>query len=315
MTESPLISVIVPVYNSASYLAECIDSLLGQTATDIEIILVDDGSTDDSSSICAQYRSLHADKIKAVRQPNAGQSAARNTGLRLASGKYIAFCDADDAYAPHALEKLVQQLESNPQCDIAVAGYINADRCPAQWNTDIEFRIYTPTECIRRTLYQNKEFHTSVWAKLFRRNVFDEVRFTEGLYYEDLEITSRVYAACRSIAITDSAVYFYRHNPASFINTWHSRRIDTLKATDSIVEFIAAEYPMLLPAAQSRRFSAYYNIYVEALRHDETELAAKCLPVLKEYRGRILRDHNVRIKNKAGALALFLGERFVRLLI
>ena len=127
MMESPLISVIVPVYNSANSLAECIDSLLGQTATDIEIILVDDGSTDDSSSIFAQYRSLHADKIKVVRQPNAGQSAARNTGLRLASGKYIAFCDADDAYAPHALEKLAQQLESNPQCDIAVAGYINAD--------------------------------------------------------------------------------------------------------------------------------------------------------------------------------------------
>lgn len=304
-----MISVIVPVYNGEKYLRRCLDSLVGQNDGDVEVIVVDDGSTDSTAEIVRSYPS-----VRYVFQKNAGQAAARNTGIDHATGSYIAFCDADDAYAPGALGRLRQALETFGGCDIASAAFCESADEPEAWPVPGPFACYDAEEALRRILYQDGGFHCSVWAKLFRRHLFDEIRFVPGLYYEDLEITPRLYAGCRKTAVTPSPLYFYRKNPLSFINTWHPRRLHALDVTESIVAFAAGRFPALLPAARSRRFSAYFNMFVEGVRHGDEDLAGRCYAMIKSERAAILADPRVRFKNKAGALASCFGKAFLRLL-
>lgn len=310
MTASPLISIIVPVYNGEKYLRECLDSLLAQTLTDIEIIVVDDGSTDGSAAICREYMQREPDRLRYVHQENSGQSSARNHGLDHARGQYIAFCDADDAYCPQAMAFLHDVLEQN-SADIAIAGFKrNKNLSTDRYNV----RVLDSADCIRQTLYQDRQCNTSVWGKLFRSELFDGVRFTEGLYYEDIEILPRLYAKCGKIAVSDARIYFYRDNPGSFISTWHSGRLDAIRATGMVYGFIVANYPEIEPAARSRRFSAYFNIFAEASRHGNKDIASMCYSMIKQERAAMLTDGNVRLKNKVGALASYLGERFLRLI-
>ncbi len=311
MTQSPLISVIVPVYNGEEYLRECLDSLRAQTFSDIEVITVDDGSTDGSAAICQEYAMTEPQRFRHFGIANSGQSAARNAGLDNARGKYIAFCDADDTYAPHALETLLANIGD---CDIATAGFFRKKSMPTRWAKRCRFKIHEPEKAIEYTLYQQGRFNTSPCSKLFKAKLFDGLRFTEGLCYEDLEITPRVYARCKKIAVTDGRLYFYRKNAASFISTWHPRRLDAIRASESVFDFIQQNYPALVPAARSRRFSAYFNIFVEASRNNCHEEAAACYSMIARERRAILADSRVRLKNKIGALLSYAGERALRLI-
>lgn len=304
----PLISVIVPVYNGEKYLRECLDSLLAQTYPAVEIIVIDDGSTDGTADICREYSQ---NNIYYYYKKNAGLAAARNSGIERSNGSYIVFCDADDIYAPDAFRLMAAQLQ---ECDISSVCFLRQENAPSYWPDECRFNTYTALESIKKILYQDPVCHSSSCAKLFKKELFDDVRFVDGLYYEDLEIMPRLYAKCSRIAVSDSKLYFYRRNPSSFINTWHPRRLDTLKATEKVFDFIKSKYPDLIPAARSRRFSAYFNIFVEATRHKNHELAGKCFEVIKRDRMAVLSDPCVRLKNKAGAIASFVGKKILGLI-
>ena len=311
MTQGPLVSVIVPVYNGEKYLSECLESLRTQTLTDIEVITIDDGSTDSSAAVCMEYAHREPERFRHFSIANSGQSAARNVGLENTRGKYIAFCDADDTYAPHALETLVANIGD---CDIAAADFFNKKTKPTDWKLSNRFSIYSPESAIKHTLYQRRQFNTSVSSKLFRAELFEGLRFTKGLYYEDLEIIPRLYARCKLIAVTDGRLYFYRRNTTSFINTWHPHRLDAIRAAETVLEFIRLNYPALEPAARSRRFSAYFNIFTEASRNGCRQEASACYSMIKKERRAILADSRVRLKNKIGALLSYAGERTLRLI-
>lgn len=306
MSSKPLISVIVPVYNAGPYLRECLDSLAAQTVGDIEVICIDDGSTDSSGAICREYAGRNPGMFRYIYKENEGQAVARNIGLDAATGTYIAFSDADDTYAPAAMEILLGQMSG---CDIACAGFVRRMEKPATWPREAVFESVPAEKAIESLLYQKRGFTPTMCAKLYRRELFDQERFTPGLYYEDLEITPRLYARCRKIAVSDCSVYFYRQNPTSFISTWHPRRADTLRATGMICDFIASRYPALLPAARSRRFSAFYNMFVEAVRHNDPTLADRCFDMIRHERRAILTDPEVRFKNRLGALVSYTGRR------
>ena len=125
ITKAPFISVIVPVYNAAPYLRRCVDSLLAQTFTDYELILVDDGSTDGSSAICDEYI-RNCTRVRVIHQQNAGVSTARNVGIEAARGKYISFVDADDWVEPEFLQVFVETIEHQPErFDMVIQGYVN----------------------------------------------------------------------------------------------------------------------------------------------------------------------------------------------
>ncbi len=154
------LSVIVPVYNAGPYIILCLESIIRQLWQGCKLIVIDDGSTDRSAAHCRRYADSFPDKIILIKSDRAGQATARNLGLTLAHSDYIAFCDADDAYLPGALQAMVDVLENNADCNITVGQY---SRRITQFLPE-SLRMVDSTEAIISTLYQRPRFHNSVWA-------------------------------------------------------------------------------------------------------------------------------------------------------
>ncbi len=302
----PKISVIVPTYNAEDYLAECVESIKAQTFDDWELILIDDGSTDRSAALCLEYADAMPHKIRTARVERLGLSGARNTGIRMASGDYITFVDADDKLFPHTLERLSAIMDAEQGCGIAISQYTQTEHAP--FNKTAHIGIYTPEEAILRTLYQEKTFLSSAWAKLYRRDIFDNNLFSDGRYYEDLEFFPRAYLRAGKIVISDEVLYYYRPNPASFINTWSERRTDALWAVESVMAMPVAQGGAIKKAALSRAFSAYFNIFLLATKVNRKALADSCWKFIVSNRSAILADRRVRLKNKLGAIISYLGR-------
>lgn len=310
-----MISVIIPVYNAVEYLPQCVESILRQVLTDIEIILVEDGSIDGSASLCRDYALRYPEKIKHIANAGSGVSEARNTGIANATGEYIVFADADDCYLPGAFEYLLEIMNRTDDCDIVVGQYTRNEKSIGTQSVSDNVRVLTANDAIVDTLYQRIGCHPSAWAKLYHRSIFDGGNnFIAGRRYEDLEASVRFYLKARKIAFFYGNVYYYRPNSHSFINTWSRSRADALWATDTIENFVASNCPCALLAAKARRFSAYYNIFNHASAQGEIELVNKCWEYIKTHRCDMLVDSNVRLKNRIGALTAFLGKRIAGLL-
>lgn len=301
-----MVSIIVPIYNCEKYLNECVKSILGQSFKDIEVVLVDDGSTDSSPAICDDFAAKYPSVVKVLHQANGGLSRARNAGLQLASGEFIMFVDSDDAIPPRAVEFLHSAFMHNSECGISVGQYSHNANFKFE---ESKFNLVRPVDAIRQTLYQKAPFHNSSSAKLYRRALFDsDEPFAAGRYYEDLEFMPRIYCKAKTIAFSNTIVYYYRKNSASFINTWSSSRTDALWAVDSVVDFVNGNCPEALPAAISRRFSAYFNIFGLSIKY-APEITDRCWSEIRVMRGAVMSDRHVRLKNKLGACVAFMGKR------
>lgn len=206
--ENELISVVVPIYNVEKYLDKCIESIENQTYTYLEIILVDDGSTDNSGRIC----DLHAkrdERIIVLHQKNGGRAAARNAGLESASGEYLMFVDGDDWIDTDCLEETYKFFGSDTEMVVFRERSIYADMVEGN-GTDrhAQFVGSEPLEFYVNG-YSDFQTATSVCGKLYRRNLVRDIRFEEGRYYEDIMFVTRVYAACRNCIYLDKAYYNY----------------------------------------------------------------------------------------------------------
>lgn len=210
----PLVSVIVPVYQVRDYLEKCIRSVLAQTYTNIELLLIDDGSTDGSGQCCDTYAAFDR-RVRVHHGPNQGLCAARNLGLDLAQGELLFFMDSDDWMAPNALEILYRQL-MRTNADMATGKFLFAfadgrieDRA-CQWMRN---RVMTPRQVLAET-----DFPVCVWGKLMRRHLFDHIRFDSRVSGEDLWIYPDLISACKRISLTDQVVcyYFQRWNSISY---------------------------------------------------------------------------------------------------
>jgi glycosyltransferase involved in cell wall biosynthesis len=209
---SNLVSVIIPVYNAEKYLARAIDSVLGQTHSELELILVDDGSRDRSGAICDEYAARDP-RVRVIHKANAGVSAARNDGIEASRGEWIAFCDNDDFYSPGMLARLLEMCTEN-DCDIAQCGFIRkgtAESLPTPPPEPV--RVLTGHDVLER-------FYTTasicIWDKLYRRRVWDDVRFPVGSYAdEDVWVVHHLFGTARRVALTREVLYYYYDNPES----------------------------------------------------------------------------------------------------
>lgn len=304
-----MISVIIAVYNPGKYLKECIESILGQQGVDFEMILIDDASTDGSDTVCRYYADTCPDIVRYHRlQENSGPSVARNKGIAMAKGEYIVFSDSDDCLMPGALAHL-SDLIASTGASISIGGFFNGRiyRSSDVNNIDPEIETVSGREALEATLYQKPHFHASACAKIYRTEVLRHCLLLPGMHYEDLEWVSRLYPPQSRIAVSNRIVYFYRRNPDSFINSWSLSRLDALKATELILENVRALCPSCLDAARSRRFSACFNIFLEAAVRGEKDTAQYCFKEIKSLRRKIIGDPNVRLKNKIGAVLSYLG--------
>ncbi len=245
-----LISVIVPVYNAEKYLARCIDSILCQTYSELELILVNDGSVDASSAICDAYAAQDS-RVRVIHKSNGGVSAARNDGIQAAQGQYIAFCDNDDFYAPTMLARLLEICLEN-DCAIAQCRCEKgiAESLPVP--TPQSIKVFTNRE-ILESFYTEASIY--IWDKLYRRDVWAEVRFPVGLYTdEDVWVVHHLLAAAPKIATTSEKLYYHFRNPKSVMQSGFDVRWAS-GALDDRVEFARREkLPKLLADTHSKRF-------------------------------------------------------------
>lgn len=311
MIEEPLISVIIPVFNMERYLSACLDSILSQSYKNLEIIIINDGSTDFSLKIAETYAEKE-DRIKVYSYPNEGLSEARNRGLKLATGDYVAFVDADDILLPNALQQL-EKFITKEKADI-VEGKIIHKKFYKISKPPVKpiYKNFTPQGAIADVLYQ-KKLLPSVCGKLFKRELFDDLMFEKGIIYEDMNIFYKIIEKCNKITYINFPVYFYRTTEGSIINTWKPKRLDVLKVTENIENYISERYPALSPAAKDRRLSANFNMFALCSIHGDHINASKCWEYIKHNRKRSLYNPNVRLKNKTGIILSYLGKQIFKL--
>ncbi len=325
----PDISVIVPVFDMEIFLRQCVQSVLAQTFHDWELILVDDGSTDSSGSICDEA-AISDSRIHAFHIPNCGPASARNFGLDKARGEYIAFADADDLLHPHALEYLLR-LAQGSKMPLAAGeiksvkesfSLIPGDKNQVATGIKTGYRKYSGEEAAKRLLYQ-RGLDTSVYGKIYHRSLFDRIRFRAGIIYEDLDMLYRLVLVARGIAVTNETVYYHRHNPGSLLHLLTPERLDVLKVTHGIEEHLGIQYPQLVNAARARRLAANFNIMCEihmaSIKKEESAPLQKgegwmaeadsCWEAIKELRCGCLKDPNLRIKDRLGIVASYAGGR------
>jgi glycosyltransferase involved in cell wall biosynthesis len=216
-SNNPLISLIVPVYNIPKYLERCVDSIINQSYENMEIILVNDGSTDHSGQICDAY-SQKDKRVRVIHKINGGLSNARNAGLDAMKGKYVGFVDGDDFIDKYMYETLVKAILDN-DADIVQTGFYHTDE-DGNIEDEITFKeaSYDNLDDMFYARFKENNIHVGVWTKLYKSTIFKSIRFSEGHVYEDYAILPMILNECKKFVVIDGAFYNYASNPQGISN-------------------------------------------------------------------------------------------------
>ena len=279
----PEISIIVPVYKVEAYLPTCIDSILAQTFSDFELILVDDGSPDNCPKICDEAARKDP-RVRVLHQQNAGLSAARNAGIEAAQGAWLGFVDSDDCILPDFYEKLYHAAQqAGTDCSVCSIQRIRDDGSLLEPDPEM---LLADGVLTREQVWQNLRkrwdaVYVSAWNKLYKREVFRTLRYPEGRLNEDIFIQAELYGQLDRVACVSVPLYCYRIRQGSIM---HSR--PTLKNLDQAWAFCscfryfeAHGLPEMLPAAEDRVFAklmgVYYRLPPQERRKPEMKQARK----------------------------------------
>ena len=205
----PLISIIVPVYRVEKYLEKCVDSLIKQTYTNLEIILVDDGSPDACPAMCDEFAKNDA-RIKVIHKVNGGLSDARNAGLEIAKGEYIGFVDSDDFIAVDMYEIMLRSIQIN-NSDIACCNYLQISEDGALYPNQ---KLPLKDECVDKNtafniLVEFGGYYGVAWNKLYSREIIEGIRYPKGRKYEDFFVIAEIINKCKKISHINRAMYYY----------------------------------------------------------------------------------------------------------
>lgn len=317
-----MISIVIPAYNREKYLGEAVASVMAQSYTSWELIIIDDGSSDRTGEMCDAF-SRSDSRIHSVHTPNGGPSIARNRGVALCKGDWVTFLDADDVLHPRFLEIMVAAVGST-DADIINCDYFKFTGETCRFDKLGEMppvETYSPKKALERALYQRGGAGASSCCKLYARGLWDNLSFSPGILYEDLEVAYRLWLIAGKLAHIPLRLYAYRQHPDSIIHTFTPQRADVLKVTEQIENDTMANHPELLAAAQDRRMSANFNIFLESEkavrqhgypREDARRLQHQCWQEIRRLRKQSLFNSNVRMRNRIGALISYLGPGILR---
>lgn len=297
-----LISIIVPVYNVEQYLDACLMSILKQTYNNIEIILVDDGSTDRSGKKCDEYAEKDS-RIKVIHKENGGLSDARNKGISVSNGSYIMFLDSDDIVSSNIVDYLYRVHEET-LADIVICDSVHCypDK-KIIFEEENQRTIFKPEEAIAEMLYQ-RSFLVSAWGKLFRRDVFDDILFPYGMLFEDSAVMYKIFDHANKIAYGNARLYGYMHREGSITTKKFSKKdCDILVICQQITEYMSNRNVKLQAAARSYYTAAAFRVYLNAPRNGEFEKEIKeSEKILNENSWLVMKDSFVRRKIKAALI-------------
>lgn len=297
------ISVIIPVYNVEQYLSRCVNSVLGQTYYDLEIILVDDGSTDESGRICDSF--LQVDKrIKVIHQSNCGVSSARNAALDVVEGDCITFIDSDDFVSCDYIESLVTTMERN-QADISIVSYAVTSKYDAavfQKKCNSRTETFTGEEACRRMLLA-KGFSCSVSCKLIKKDIIQTRRFSKDMTLgEDLAFYYTPFLAAKNVAFTDTVGYAYFQHSANTINRVDEKNISSLKYMEELIG--ESSITNIQNAAKSKLISTCFHLLFLA---DDEATEEILRGYIEKYRRELILSRSVALKVRMACLASFFG--------
>lgn len=244
MNSLPKISIIVPVYNVEKYLRQCIESILTQTYTNLEIIIVNDGSTDESGKICSEYASMDS-RIKYISQENHGISMARNTAIDVSTGEYIGFIDGDDWIAADMYDVLYENAV-NYSADISECSIKSVDegtRKTGVQDTNISVTVLEGIDKIKDNMIRSTH---SMCNKLFHKQLFEGIRLPKGKIYEDLFTTYKLIDKANRIVVLSKEGYYYVSHPDSITrSSFNIRHMDVIDASIERYHYITNRYPNL----------------------------------------------------------------------
>ena len=309
-----LVSIIIPVYNVEKYLDRCVQSVKEQTYQDLEIILVDDGSTDHSGELCDKYAKADSRMI-AIHKENGGLSSARNRGMEIAQGKYITFLDSDDYLAEDFIEKTLKMCEdTHSQIGIMQMQYVaeNTNSC-VKGSQSGEIRTLSSEEAIEASFYQVL-FSCCAPSKLYQASVLKGILFPVGRVSEDLATCHLFLENAEIVSYTEDIGYYYRQRDNSIMHEFNPKRMDAIEWAKQIEEFCQAKHPRIQSAAACRMFNVAVHLLLEL--PDEGPLHDRCYQEiwseLKRTRGAALRSRKARKREKAAAVLSYGGEKLLK---
>ncbi len=227
------ISVIVPAYNAEKYIEKCLNSILNQTLEDIELIVINDESKDKTLSILKNYEQQYSKKIKIIDQKNSGPGGARNAGLKIASGEYIAFVDGDDYIAPDMLEKLYQKAKEEDFDVVVCDNYIVYPDQTTYQRSGIEMDLKKEKDIKKAMIHS----YAVLWNKIYKKSILEKTYFIEGVYYEDIEYLHRIFPKIHSIGVIKKALYYYIQQEGSITYTYNKKLYDIIHNFNGLIEY------------------------------------------------------------------------------
>lgn len=281
MHSEPLVSVIIPVYNTEKYLKKCVDSVRNQTYQNLEIWLVDDGSTDSSGKICDEYARMDS-RIHVIHKENAGQGIARNVALDQCTGEYISFVDSDDWVAGNCIEKLVQRAQRY-NADMCICGYYA--------HTGIREASIVHEPCVLENTYEvikrvvsTTDITTMPWDKLYRKNLLEGTRFPNVRANEDAYLIYDIIQQCNRVVIMEDCLYHQLLRVGSTErSTFSEKNYALIGAAQKLMTIVKQYYPDLYSYVQFKAADNIYGLMYKVVYSGESAENQKHYATLKEY--------------------------------
>lgn len=304
---SAQVSVIIPVYNAAKYLSDCLTSVANQTFENIEVVIVDDGSTDDSFEICRRFEFID-NRFRLYKQENAGPGVARNQALSMCNGEWVMFLDADDLLTSNCVKSLLDAAKFT-KSEIVVGGY-------AKFTDTIETVDYVvphvakvameSRQVLRKILYQ-EGLDIAPWGKLFKRDLFRDVVFPPMRSSEDVATIYKPFLRAAAVAVITDSGYRYRQVKGSLSYSKHES--NAINAMKNAAHEIVAVYPELQLPCCSRRLSFAFHVFLIA---DDPGAQKDTWNEILATRRSVLFDKSARRKARVAALVSYLGPSFCK---
>lgn len=316
----PEISIIVPVYNVEKYIRKCIESILNQTFSDFELILVDDGSTDNSGKICDEYK-LKDDRVIVIHKENSGVSSARNVGIDNANGKFLGFVDGDDYIEKDMYETLYKDIKEF-DADISVCQvydeYNNSCKPRTGGSNAMKRGVLNNITAFKLTILRNI-IGVTVWNKLYKKKLFENCRYPNVKTSEDTFVVPIIIFKSTRISYSPLPKYFYVHRRDSVTcSPFVSSDLSMLEAHDFILSFVNNNVPELIDLAKSRYLWAYMTIFDKIMLSDDFNDKALYHEILSKINSNffyILKSDFFAFKRKLALIALRIHPKIYEFII
>lgn len=310
------ISVLVPVYNSEKYLRKCVDSILKQTYENIELILVNDGSTDSSYEIMENYKEKD-ERVKAIHIDNKGVANARNVLLDNATGVYYTYVDSDDWIEPDYLQELYNQIVKE-NADICVGNCVQYIENTNEYkHKDFGIHkncVYNKYEAVEELMYHNFLRH-SPWGKLYKKEVFDGMRFPLGYHYEDLALIYKLFLKAEKIVYTPIEKYNYMVREGSIVHRkLKEEDINAiLNYSEEIISVLEKEAPEILNCGKYSLLMHSVKILSNMKLKQDKEYVDRIMNIFKKYRKVVIQDKKANKKYKVFFIISYFGRYVLKL--